>query len=251
MVINIDRKNETEHQTLLRRFAEAAQAITDATGHLLETWTAVEMGIDGTPSDIKGYPYNESLDEMLSKVLEWNASAQTWAQDLAGSESLKMRTIARHINQRWPELQAQSHHSGGGIYGIFIPYSAGPTAGSHLFWGTANETWGADIVDSEGDVIGNVEAPVRCDHGDLLAVARAIALFSRDAIETATTIQSGQPFRMRADDARAAGFPVPDGAIGVRLSIPAPPKPVPACLPPAPESPTVVPAKQEEDDSPF
>jgi hypothetical protein len=195
MATIIDRKDETEDQKLLRRFVEAATAVSDATHELLSMWEAIEGTIGETPSDIPGYPYKESLDEVFLSLLNWKENAHRWAQDLSGSDSLKMRTIARCIGQRWPEMHASSHHSGGGIYGITIPFPLGVGGPNwSLFWGTANDCWGADVVNKDGEVVDNVESAVSCDHADLVAVARAIVLYSKDAIERERSkVYSGPP----------------------------------------------------------
>ena len=84
----------------------------------------------------------------------------------------KFRKIAREIAQQFPLLQATCQHSGGGIHGIYIPIpGTNPDDGQHLFWGTANDEWGADIVGANGEVKGNLEIPVPYDHKNYQRVA--------------------------------------------------------------------------------
>lgn len=75
--------------------------------------------------------------------------------------------IALHL----ADLNAQVDDGGGGIIGISIP------VGNYwTFWGTANDTWGADVYIKEffGDLEGSLNSAHPSNDYDTLACANAI-----------------------------------------------------------------------------
>lgn len=237
MVITMERKNEPESQKVLRRFVDAVQSVADSNHELLAAWQAVESDSGYSPSDAKGYPYHESLDDWLLNYFEWKNNVDEWARALMQSDAFKMRVIERHLNTRWPDLKAAARCAGAGIYGISIayPYGSGAGPGQSMFWGTANEWWCADVISARGECIGTISTPVRRDHDDLLEVARAIALYSRDAL-----FWAGAAYASAGSVAQSQ----------TQAPVPRPVAIIPASLPPVAEPPKATTEEQHPEGCP-
>lgn len=68
-------------------------------------------------------------------------------------------------------VKASMEDTGGGIVCLCV-------TGKRFwyFWGTANETWGADVNEHEGDsLVDSINLDIRCDSTDYAEVARQIA----------------------------------------------------------------------------
>jgi hypothetical protein len=67
-------------------------------------------------------------------------------------------------------LVACAEDTGGGIVCIVIP----STNGGAIFWGTADVTWGAAIMDKDGEQTASVTTEWPSDSEDIDATARAL-----------------------------------------------------------------------------
>jgi hypothetical protein len=59
-------------------FLSAVEAFEDAALNLTRKWEAVEMATGDTPSDVDGYPFKESFDELVHSIIEWRHNVKDW-----------------------------------------------------------------------------------------------------------------------------------------------------------------------------
>lgn len=67
-------------------------------------------------------------------------------------------------------LDSSTEDTGGGIICVVIPR----TDGGAIFWGTADYTWGAAILDEDGEQIASVSTDWPSDSQDIVATANAL-----------------------------------------------------------------------------
>lgn len=121
----------------------------------------------GTDDDCK-YQGND-LEKALSAILNSNGTYPA-KNDPEPDSPEWFDTIARKIKALDSALNVETYHAGGGIWGISIIREDE----TDIFWGTANDEWGADVIEMDGDISDNIHIAIRSDESDLDKVARNI-----------------------------------------------------------------------------
>lgn len=60
-------------------FAKVAANFSHSATELLRAWESLELTTGETPSDVDGYPFTASLDEVVIGILEWKHNVEEWA----------------------------------------------------------------------------------------------------------------------------------------------------------------------------
>jgi hypothetical protein len=83
----------------------------------------------------------------------------------------------------WSGMNAVSWDSGGGMFGVGIAPGDTPPDELRFFFGTAGSTWAGELLDDDGETIGELHTDVSSDSAQPREIAsgvlRAIADFAR------------------------------------------------------------------------
>lgn len=189
-----------KHKRLL--FVDALRVFEDAANRLSEVWD--------NDADNSLYPFAESFDDLTHKITEYRESVEKDAPtrctvctanltapgkvigchgcdaELCSNKCLQAHinifpshtpeeadflAIADAINAKHPELNAAVQ--GGGAAPACISVNVN---GYSIWWGTANTTWGAQVINEDGDDAG-IDGPASqlyCDSTDTETIAATI-----------------------------------------------------------------------------
>jgi hypothetical protein len=83
--------------------------------------------------------------------------------------------IAKRLQFVLGRFDIYAEHTGGGIYCVFVPVQNDPIERKAWIFGMANETWGGDLLDEDGNAIGqHITTDVPSDSTDVNQIADAI-----------------------------------------------------------------------------